>query len=132
MSKENVEIVRRAYEAANQGDFETATSYAHPEIEFHTYAQAPEAGVYRGREAVQRYNEALFAQFESIRYDVEEIRDAGDRVLVLSTQRAVPKGGEQEIAVHVAEIWTIRDGLLAERRSYSTKEEALEAAGLSE
>jgi hypothetical protein len=34
--------------------------------------------------------------------------------------------------VQIAEVWTVREGLLAERRSYSTRAEALEAAGLSE
>jgi uncharacterized protein len=132
MSQENVEIVRRAYEAANRGDFEGAHAYAHPEIEFHTYAQSPEAGVYRGKEAVWRYNEGLFEQFESIRFEVEELVDAGDRVVVLTTQHAVPKGGQQEMNVQFAEVWTIRDGLLSERRSHSTMDEALEAVGLRE
>jgi ketosteroid isomerase-like protein len=132
MSEENVEVVRRTYEAANRGEFESADLYFHPEIEFHTYAQSPEAGVYRGKEAVGRYNEKLFEQFESIHFDVEELVDAGDRVVVVSTQHAVPKGGEQQMKVQVVEVWVIRGGLLAERRSYSTKDEALEAAGLSE
>jgi hypothetical protein len=43
----------------------------------------------------------------------------------------VPKGGLQEMEVHLAEVWSVRDGLLIERRSYSTREEALEAAGLT-
>jgi ketosteroid isomerase-like protein len=132
MSQENLELVRRAYEAANRGEFESADLYFHPEIEFHTYAQSPEAGVYRGKEAVRRYNEGLFEQFESIRFEVEELVDAGDRVVVVSKQHAVPKGGQQQMNVQVLEVWAIRDGLLAERRSYSTKDEALEAAGLLE
>ena len=132
MSQENVEIVRRVYEAVNRGDIDTANSHVHPEIEFHTYAQSPEAGVYRGKEAVLKYNEDLFGQFQSIRFEVEELIDAGDRVVVVTTQHAVPKGGQQEMRVHVAEVWVVRDGLLAERRSYSTKPEALEAAGLKE
>ena len=132
MSQENVEIVSRVYEAANRGDLETANTYVHPEIEFHTYAQSPEAGVYRGREAVRKYNEDLFDQFESIRFEVEELADAGDRVVVVTTQHAVPKGGQEEINVRISEVWVIRDGLLAERRSYSTRHEAFEAAGLSE
>src|SRR4029453_17587644 len=116
MSQENVEIVRRAYEAANRGDSAGADAYVyfHPEIEFHTYAQSPEAGVYRGRDAVREYNENLFGQFESTRFDVDGIIDAGDRVVVLSTQHAVPKGGQQEMSVRVAEVWTVRDGMLAE------------------
>jgi uncharacterized protein len=132
MSQENIEIVRRAYEAANRGDFERVSPDLHPEIEFHTYAQSPEAGLYRGKEAVQRYNQGLFEQFETTRFEIEELVDAGDRVVVVSTQHAQPKGGQQEMNVRVVEVWTIRDGLLAERRSYSTKAEALEAAGLRE
>jgi|SRR5215203_5175939 len=132
MSKENVEIVRRAYEAANRGDLDSANLHVHREIEFHTYAQSPEAGVYRCKEAVQRYNQGLFERFESIRFEIEELVDAGDRVVVVSTQHAQPKGGQEEMNVRVIEVWTIRGGLLAERRYYSTKDEALEAAGLRE
>ena len=130
MSQENVEIVRRVYEAVNRGDLDIANSYVHPEIEFHTYAQSPQAGVYRGKEAVLKYNMDLFEQFESIRFEVDELVDAGDRVVVVTTQHAVPKGGQQEMRVHVAEVWVVRDGLLAERRSYLTMHEALEAVGL--
>jgi len=132
MSEENVEIVRRTYAAANRGDFDSANEHLHPEIEFHTYAQSPEAGVYRGKDAVLQYNQGLFAQFESINVELEELIDAGARVVVMSTQYAVPKGGRQEMEVHLAEVWSVRDGLLIERRSYSTREDALEAAGLSE
>ncbi len=132
MSEENVEIVRRVYEAANRGDFDMADSCLHPEIEFHTYAESPEAGVYRGKQAVRKYNQGLFEQFESIRFEIEELADAGDRVVIVTTQHAVPKCGKQEIDIQVVEVWAVRDGLLAERRSYSAKDEALEAAGLSE
>jgi ketosteroid isomerase-like protein len=132
MSQENVELIRRTYEAVAGNDLDGAYAYLHPEIEFHTYAESPAAGVYRGREAVRKYNEDLFEQFESVRFEIAEIVDAGDRVVVVSTQHAVPKGGRQEIDVRMTEVWTIRDDLLAERHSYATRAEALEAAELSE
>jgi ketosteroid isomerase-like protein len=132
MSQENVEIVRGAYAAATRNDLDAAGAYLHPEVEFHTYAESPSAGVYRGREAVRKYNEDLFAQFESVSFEVEEVLDAGEWIVVVSTQHAVPKGGQQEISVRMTEVWTIRDGLLAERHSYATRDEALRAAGLSE
>lgn len=131
MSPESAEVVSRVYEAANRGDFDAAYSWVHPEVVYHTYADAPEAGIYRGREAVRRYNERLFGQFERVRYDVEELVDGGDRVVAVVTHHAVPKGGSQGISVRFAEAWRLRGGLLAERRSYSTREEALEALGLS-
>ncbi len=132
MSQENVELVRRVYEAATRNDPDAAYASLHPEVEFHTYAKSPAAGVYRGRDAVRKYNDDLFEQFESVTVEVEEVVDAGERVVVVSTQHAVPKGGHQEITVRMTEVWTIRDDLLAERHSYSTREEALEAAGLRE
>ena len=81
---------------------------------------------------MRKYNDDLMGQFESVRLEIDEIVDAGERVVLVSTQHAVPKGGQQEIAVHMAEVWTVRDGLVSERRSYSTRAAALEAAGLGE
>jgi ketosteroid isomerase-like protein len=139
MSQENVEVVRRAYELFNQwgihpggGRNPEIPPLLHPEVEFHTYAGAPEAGVYRGRDAVVEYHERVFGQFESVRIELEELLSAGDRVVVISRQHTVPRGSEAEIAQRVVEVWTIRDGLLAERKTHSTRAEALQAAGLRE
>jgi len=79
MSEENVELARRAFEAVKRGGFEAASDHVHPEIEFHTYAQVPEAGIYRGKEAVVNHNEHLFGQFEDVRFELDELLDAGDR-----------------------------------------------------
>jgi ketosteroid isomerase-like protein len=136
MSQENVEIVRRAYESFNrwaahpEDPLAEVESLFHPEIAFHTYPNAPEAGVYRGRDAVTAYNQRLFEQFESVRIELDEVLAAGDRVVVVSRQHAVPKGGHVATVVQVVELWTIRDGLLAERQTLPTREDALEALGL--
>jgi ketosteroid isomerase-like protein len=139
MSEENLEIVRRTYEAFNRWGLHPwgerspeIPPLIHPEVEFHTHWSAPEAGVYRGREAVIEYHERVFGQFESVRIELEELLSASDRVVVISRQHTVPRGGEGEIVQRVVEVWTIRDGLFAERRPFSTRAEALEAAGLSE
>src|SRR3954453_14110899 len=139
MSQENVEIVRRAYEAVNRwwvnpggGRNPEIPPLLHPEVEFHTYASAPEAGVYRGREAVLEYHERVFGEFESVRIEFEELLSEGDSVVIISRQQTVPRGSEAEIVQRVVEVWTIRDGLFAERKPFSTRAEALEAVGLSE
>jgi ketosteroid isomerase-like protein len=139
MSRENVEIVRRAYEAFNRWGVHPRGErnpeippLLHPQVEFHTYAGAPEAGVYRGRDAVIEYHERVFGQFESVRIEVEELLSAGDRVVVISRQHTVPRGSEGEIVQRVVDVWTIRDRLLAERMTFSTRAEALEAAGLQQ
>jgi ketosteroid isomerase-like protein len=139
MSQENVEIVRRAYEAFNRWGVHPGGAPStemppllHPEVEFHTYANVPEPGVYRGREAVISYHERVFGQFESVRIELEELLSAGDPVVIISRQHTVPRGSEGEIVQRVVEVWTIRDGLLAERKAFLTRAEALEAVGFSE
>ena len=141
MSQENVELVRRSYESFNRwaADPERepfqnpdVEDLLHPDVEFHTYPNAPEAGVYRGRSAVIDYNQRLFEQFASVRIELEELLSAGDRVVVVSRQHAVPKTGHATTVVPVVEVWSVRDGLLAERHTFSTREEALDAVGLRE
>jgi hypothetical protein len=53
-------------------------------------------------------------------------------VVIISRQHTVPRGSEDEIVQRVVEVWTIRDGLLAERKPFLTRAEALEAVGFSE
>jgi ketosteroid isomerase-like protein len=137
MSQENVEVVRRAYEAFNRWGVNPRGErnpdippLLHPEVEFHTYANVPEAGVYRGRDAVIEYHERVFGLFERVRVELEELLPAGDRAVIISRQHTVPRGGEAEIMQQVVEIWTIRDGLLAVRKPFSTRAEALETVGL--
>ena len=140
MSQENVEIVRKAYEAFNRWGGSPPGKrqdpelppLLHPEVEFHTSANAPEAGVYRGRAAVIEYHERFFENFESIRIELEELLPVGDRVVIVTHQHTVPTSSEAEIVQRVVDVWTLRDGLLAERKPFATRAEALEAAGVRE
>jgi ketosteroid isomerase-like protein len=139
MSQESVEIVRRAYEAFNRWGVHPGGARStevppllHPEVQFHTYANVPEPGVYRGRDAMMEYHERVFGQFERVRIELQELLPAGDSVVLVTRQHTVPKGSAQEIVQHVVDVWTIRDGLLAVRKPFATRAEALEALGLSE
>ncbi len=139
MSEENVEIVRRAYKAFNRWGVRPwgepsaeIPPLLHPEVEFHTHESAPEAGVYRGRDAVIEYHQRVFGQFESIRVELEELMPVGESVVLVTRQHTVPRASKAAIVQRVVEAWMIRDGLLAERKPFSTRAAALEAAGLQE
>jgi ketosteroid isomerase-like protein len=134
-----VEIVRRMVELFNRWGVHPAGErnpeippLLHPEIEFHTYAGVPEPGIYRGRDAVIEYHERVFGQFESVRVELEELLSVGDAVVVISRQHTVPRGSEAEIVQEVVEVITIRDRQVAERKTFPTRAEALEAAELRE
>jgi ketosteroid isomerase-like protein len=139
VSQENVELVRRGVESFNRWAAEPDAEpnpemgrFLHPDVEYHTYPDSPEAGVYRGADEVIRYFQRLFGAFESVRIELDEVLAAGDHVAVISRQHAVPKGGQATMVVPVVEVWKIRDGLCAGRRSFATRREALKAVGLEE
>jgi hypothetical protein len=58
MSRENVEIVRRAYEAFNQGDLEGLLDFVDPEIEVRPDPGLPGWRVFEGREGFLSFAEA--------------------------------------------------------------------------
>jgi ketosteroid isomerase-like protein len=64
--------------------------------------------------------------------EVEELIDAGDQVVALVRGIGRMKDSDAEIDLRFAIVFTIRDGKIATGREYFTREEALEAAGLSE
>jgi ketosteroid isomerase-like protein len=127
MSKENVEIVRRAYEAFNAGDPETAIALLDPDVEWTLPAHFPDAETWRGRERVVDGLGTLSDAWESIDVDVHELIDAGDRVVALVhiKGRAALTGldlGGMGVDGHV---WTLREGRVVAVRMYGGTEQAL-------
>src|SRR5437764_12430731 len=85
MSRENVELVRRAYEALRRDDIEGCLGDVHPEVEWHSLVLEME-GVRHGHDAVREWWRSLLAVFPDWRPSIEEIRDLGDWVLVHARQ----------------------------------------------
>ncbi len=131
MSQENVEMIRRVYEALARDDWDALFSDAHPDFQM-TTQRGPNAGTHRGRDAVQGFTEDYMAVFENSTVEPDRFVERGDQVVALVTRRAQAKGGGPEIVVHNGHLWTIRAGKVASMESYPDPNEALEAAGLSE
>src|SRR5688572_21981379 len=82
MSQENVEIVRRSFEAVNRGDAEALAALCHEEVEFVSMLTAVEESSYRGKDAWETYFRDMGAIWEGWRATGIEILDAGDERLV--------------------------------------------------
>ena len=135
MSQDNVEIVRRAYDAWNRGDPETAFEFLDPDVEVSVPPDLPEAGTYRGRAEVKHWvAEQLLPILEEIRAEPEKFFDAGDQVVVLVRYfgRGKASGIEVRGAIVDAHVWTLRDGKVQKLQMYQGTEKALEAVGLSD
>ena len=133
MSQENVEIVRRAYEAFNRGDRDAAVADLAPDCEYVASGAIPGATeTYRGPEGFKRFRRWLLDQFDNVRVDLTEVIEAGDQVVVLTTSRGRGKRSGVETSWDVWQVWTLRDGKAVRGEGFTSKEKALEAAGLRE
>src|SRR5262245_3897884 len=134
MSQGNVEVVRRALEAWGRGDPKAAAELLDPEVEWSMPSNIPEAGTYRGRDEVVRGLETFLEAWDDLAVTVEELLDAGDRVVALV--RYSGRGRESGIEVSGtntdAQVWTIRNGKAVRVELYGGTVDALQAAGLSE
>jgi ketosteroid isomerase-like protein len=135
MSEENVDLVRKGFEALNRGDRATVARLMAPDVEWHSLA-GPILGVgtIRGREAMLKFLwQDLPESIEGFRASEEEFTDLGDnRVLVVARYRGRGRSSNVEVDLRVASIYAIRDRMAVSVRDYESKPEALEAAGLSE
>jgi ketosteroid isomerase-like protein len=135
MSQENVEIIRRAAEVFDTGDLERWVSeFFHPDIEWRTSVEDPDAATHRGPEALKRYVEQWTVEsFEGLRAEIEEYIYAGDdRVFTWVHWTGRGRSSGVEADWYLAVIYTLRDGKVERAEEYFDRGEALEAVGLSE
>jgi len=130
MSRKNVELVRRAYEAFNRGDLDGAVADIAPDCEYVATGAIPGVeGVYRGPEGFKRFLGWLLNEFDDARAEIHEVIEAGDQVLVSLTNRGRGKQSGVEVDWQVWQLWTVRDGTTRRGQGFTSREEALEAVG---
>jgi ketosteroid isomerase-like protein len=131
MSRENVEVVRRATDAFNGGGIDAALDFFDEEIEWTTTGIFLEAGTYRGHDGVRRYMGALAAELDDLQSEPEELIDAGDAVVVPFHLLARGKQSGAPVDFAGVLVYWLRNGKIFRIRNYLERSEALEAAGLS-
>jgi ketosteroid isomerase-like protein len=131
MSEENVEVVRKAYEAFARAGPDGMFEFMDPEIDYRAIEGAlDDIGVFRGYEAQRRYLTQWIELFDDFQAEVEELIDAGDRVVAMVHISGRMKESEARVEMRFGVVWTVRDGKVVSGREYATREEALAAAGL--
>ena len=128
MSQENVEIVKRAFEFFSRG--ELPFEVCDPEIRIDNIPESPIPGPYHGHEGLRRWWEDITDGIQGLRIELDEVIDLGDD-RVLAMVRTF--GGEliEQLPTWAVLHW-VRNGLVVRTAGYLRKEQALEAAGLSE
>ncbi len=140
MSQENVEVVRRIFEAFEAGlargepfGESDLGSHFHRDAEWIPASEAPGPSSYRGRQGFVEFSRNWADVFEGWTLRPERLIDAGDdRVVALVHQAAIGKGSRVPVEARPAIVFEFEHGLVARMSSYLDHQQALEAAGLSE
>jgi ketosteroid isomerase-like protein len=132
MSQENVENLRTVYAEWSKGDFRPVTDLYGPDMEWGWSEEFPDIhGVFRDPEPRTRSLEWLM-QWEDWRVEAEEYISGGDFVVVLCRYRGRGKQSGAAVDTTGAHLWTFREGEAIRLEVFSSRERALEAAGLRE
>ena len=133
MSQENVEIVRKLIDAFNRGDLDAWLGFLSPEVVWESLPLPGFREVYRGRSGAREWLEQLQEVFEEAHLEIEEITAlSDDRVLFGYTQIGRGRGSGLPVESRSWPIVWLADGLITRRQVFWTRDEALEAARLSE
>jgi len=135
VSQENVEVVRKSCEAWARGDPAAWLTTLDPDIVWDSrrFEGWFEGSVFRGIDEVRGFLvDAWLASWDRYEARVEEIADAGGRVLVLWRQSMVALGGGVPLVVHTAQLCSVHDGRVTRIDNYADQSEALKAVGLEE
>ena len=88
--------------------------------------------VYQGHEGVRQFWPEGLSGFGEIDFEVDELIDAGDQVLAVIREREVGRASGVPVeATHLA-VWTLAEGKVTQMQVFDDRQQALEAAGLSE
>ena len=132
-----MEVVRRIFDAVARRDAPTILRLYDPEVEIGFTAgtlmdRMGGAGSYQGHEGLRSFDRELREAFEDFETNCEELIDAGQRVVSVSRYRA--RGRRSGLVVDGPPqfgVWTISKGQVVRVDWFDTRDEALEAAGLS-
>ena len=128
LSKEDVEIVRRALMARRSEFVELLDPAVHLDLSERVFNPA----VYDGYDGVMRWRADVADVWESYHSEPEEFFDGDEVVVVFTRERGRAKGSGIEVDQHpTALLCSLRAGRVSEIRLYHDRQRALLDAGLA-
>jgi ketosteroid isomerase-like protein len=130
MSRENVEVVRRVYQAYNEGDMDAMLAELSADIEYVSTGAFPGLEpVYEGHDAWRRFWREFRGAWDSLTIRLDELHDCGDRVATTFTFDARGRDGVR-VTRRFGNVITLRSGRVCRIEAFANPAEALEAVGL--
>jgi ketosteroid isomerase-like protein len=132
MSEGDVEVVRRALAAFNEGDTEAVLEFMDPDVEFVPLRALLEGSPYRGHEGFRQFAADMVDDWEDYHPSSDRFRDLGDgRVLVVGRFHARGRASGVEVETPAAWVSEVRAGKIVRVRFYADEAAALDGLGLA-
>jgi ketosteroid isomerase-like protein len=131
MSQQNVELVRNAFQALSTGGIEAALSFFTPDVIWYTTDRWLDGRAYRGHEGMRQLVAAFTENFDGWAYELEDVREADDRVVALTHMTGRIKNSRQSVGQSPGLVVSdFRGVTFGEVRAFPTWHQALEIGGL--
>jgi len=111
MSQQNIEVVKRGYEAFSDGDVETVMSVFDDNLEWVQPGESTISGIYRGKGEFGEYLRRLAEKAVAVR--ALSFMAVGDTVVAFTEVTAGNEMGED------ADVYTLRDGRIVRAQIYT-------------
>jgi ketosteroid isomerase-like protein len=138
MSKQNVDIVRRYFDALNRGGsiaIDTVRAFCDPEITFEDHSGPDGGSVFRGHDDLERhledkYLEDLTGPPKEYHFEVEQLFDTNDEVVAVFYEHHHGWVSGSDITMRVGWVFSFRGRNIVRVQVFPDREDALRAVGL--
>ncbi len=132
MSRENVQVVRRVFDAVSRRDGEAVLALYDMDFEWDysrvAWGDLAGPGIYRGREAMRSFYREWYDAWQDYEEELAELIDCGEKVVSVVTAFGRGRASGATAEYTTFGVWTIRDGKVLRSVWFPTRAEALEAA----
>jgi ketosteroid isomerase-like protein len=132
MTQENVEVARRGFATWEQGDFGAHLRLIHEDVVCCRVAPLINPKTYHGLDGYLEFASDWIEPYEVFEFQPSEYIDAGDRVVVEVPVQGRLAGSDHAMKGMFWFLFTLHDGKVVRIEIFGERDQALEAAGLSE
>jgi ketosteroid isomerase-like protein len=128
MSAELVQLVQKGYEAWNNGDRGWVLDHMSPDVRWITPSDDPDPGTYEGLPGVEQYWSQWRAAVGQLNFQIEEMIDAGQSVVVVARRQGRGEHSGLEISDRVIQVFHFDENAkCTEVHEYYDRDAALSA-----